>query len=154
DSAFADLSDLMSSEIARRLSIPVWLSASFNPGVTVATKALYGIDLKSISPEKAIARLPYPDLLIHSQTDERIPYEHSVRLKAASPNPDTILWTVDRAEHSKTFVTYPDEYVDRVMKYLDSRWIKVSSAKPFIEVRTCWNESLKPAEIGPPCVAS
>ena len=130
DSAFADISDLISVEIAKRLSIPVWLSASFVPGVTVATKLFYGIDLKSISPEQAIAQLSYPVLLIHSHTDGRIPYEHGVRLKAASPSPGTVLWIVDGVDHAKTFVTYPDEYIDRVTKYLDSRWGDGRGDKP------------------------
>ncbi|MBI4289505.1 MAG: alpha/beta fold hydrolase [Chloroflexi bacterium] len=122
DSAFADLSDLTATEVAKRLAIPYWLSRSLNPGVTLAAQAVYGIDLRSVSPEEAIARLPYPVLLIHSRTDGRISYDNAVRLKSASRNPDTVLWTVDKAEHAKSFVSYPDEYVQRVTGYFENRW--------------------------------
>lgn len=122
DSAFADLSDLMSKEVAKRLSIPTWLSRSFNPGVTVAARTVYGIKLRDISPERAVASLQYPVLLIHSEADARIPYEHAVRLKSASPNKETVLWSVNRVKHAETFVNFPDEYVERVTGYFESRW--------------------------------
>lgn len=122
DSAFSNVSDVRTNEIAKRLSIPKWLAASFDPGVTLVAQIFYGIEFKKISPDIAIKKLDYPVLLIHSKTDERIPYEHSVRLKSASPNQDTVMWTVAKAEHAKAFISYPEEYLDKITEYFESRW--------------------------------
>lgn len=122
DSAFADIRDMLSSEIPKRSPVPKGLSKAFIPGITVTTRLVYGIELDKIVPEKAISGLRYPVLLIHSRADERIPFEHSLRLKAASPHPGTTLWELKEVKHVKAFKTYPDEYTAQVVKYFSSRW--------------------------------
>ncbi len=122
DSAFSDVSPLRTNEVAKRLHIPRWLAAALDPGVAMAAQAFYGIDFQKIIPERQIGNLDYPLLLIHSKTDERIPYEHALELMAASINPATTLWTVDQVEHAKAFLSAPDDYADRVSQYFQARW--------------------------------
>lgn len=122
DSAFADLRHLLSREIPERTPVPKGLAGVFIPGITLSARLAYSIELDRIVPEKALADLKYPVLLIHSRGDERIPFENALRLKAASANPATTLWEVKDTKHVKGFQSYPDEYVERVLRYFLNRW--------------------------------
>ncbi len=122
DSSFADIRDMLSTEIPRRAPVPGWLATAFIPGITLTARSVYGIQLDRIVPERAVANLKYPLLLIHSRADERIPFQHALRLKASSPNPETVLWELNDIKHAKGFQSYPDEYVEHMLKYLQSRW--------------------------------
>ncbi|MBI4297840.1 MAG: prolyl oligopeptidase family serine peptidase, partial [Chloroflexi bacterium] len=122
DSSFADISDLIAEEVPKRSPAPRWAVPALLPGTIVAARLVYGIDIRAISPGKAIAKYPHPVLLIHGLKDERIPTQHAQRLVAASPNKDTQLWLVPDAEHARAFKAQPQEYVQRLVSYLDSRF--------------------------------
>lgn len=122
DSAFSDVRDMLSNEIPKRALVPKWLAPAFIPGITIAARLSYGIEMDKIVPEQAIAHLKYPILLIHSRADERIPFEQGLRLKTASADPGTTLWELKDTKHVKAFQSYPDEYVERVLKYFSNRW--------------------------------
>ena len=81
---------------------------------------LYEIDVATLVPEKVVKSLPYPILVIHGKAATRIPFEHSVRVHRAA-QPESSIWLVPEVEHVDAFLTYPDEYIERVMAYYDAR---------------------------------
>ena len=81
----------------------------------------YGIDLGSLVPEAAVADLGYPILVIHGTADSRIPYQQGQRVQQSAPAGSSI-WLVPDVGHVDAFATYPEEYVERVMAYLDDRF--------------------------------
>jgi dipeptidyl aminopeptidase/acylaminoacyl peptidase len=117
DSPFADISDLIVSETRERTDFPDWMVPALVPGMVTAGRLLYGIDINAIAPVKVVPRLDFPILLIHGLEDDRVPPSHSQRLKAASRHPDTELWLVPGAEHTRNFKAQPEEYIARVAGY-------------------------------------
>ncbi len=120
DSSFASVQDLIGQEMARKMVFPEWSAGIFLPAAKLFAKQLYDIDMNKVSPEKAIARIIYPVLLIHCTGDTRVPFEHSVRLQKAA-QPQSQLWLVDSSGHITSFTTFPDEYVRRISAYFDER---------------------------------
>jgi len=116
DSPFADARDLLNREIRRRTGLP----EIFGPGVTFFGSAEYGLDLNAIPPLKAMPAIaPRPILLMHGTADQRIPYEHSERLLAASAPGTADLWLVEGVGHTRAFYQYTDQYVARVIQFFD-----------------------------------
>jgi len=58
--------------------------------------------------------------VIHGIADERIPWQQGQRVAAAAKEGSAI-WLVPGVDHVDAFLTHPDEYVDRVSGYFDSR---------------------------------
>lgn len=67
-----------------------------------------------------MARLGYPVLVVHGGADTRIPVSHDGRVAEAGLV-GTQLWRVPGAEQVEAFEESPDEYVERVVGYLDAR---------------------------------
>ena len=120
DSSFADVHDLIAQETARATVFPQWVVPVFVPGMKVVSRALYGIDVGAVVPEKAAGTLGYPILVIHGEADERVPAEQSVRIHASAPV-GSELWLSPGSEHADAVIDAPDEYVKRVEVYYHSR---------------------------------
>lgn len=120
DSPFADISDLLAQETARKTPFPEWLVPVFIPGVEVAANLFYSIKIAELAPEDAVSGMDYPIFLIHSTGDSRIPSDHSVRIHAAA-HPDSTIWLVQGLEHTDAYPTYPDEYMTRILEYYEER---------------------------------
>ena len=121
DSPYADASDLIAREAARKTPFPLWLMPIFIPTTKLMAKGIYGIDIGALVPEEEAAHLDFPLLIIHGTDDQRIPLEHGERVfKAAKAG--SIMWRAPGVDHVDAFLTYPDEYVDRVTEYFGSRF--------------------------------
>ncbi|MQF96578.1 MAG: alpha/beta fold hydrolase [SAR202 cluster bacterium] len=120
DSPYANASDLISQESARKTPFPEWLIPVFIPTAKLMANGFYGIDLGELVPERAVAGLTYPIAVIHGTADERIPWEHGQRVAGAAHEGST-LWLVPDVDHVDAFLTHPDEYARRVTEYFDSR---------------------------------
>lgn len=116
DSAFADVLDLIAQETARTTPFPQWFVPVFIPGMSFMSSVLYGIDVGAVAPEKAVAALDYPILVIHGDADSRIPVGQSVRIHAAAPA-GSELWLVPGSDHADAFFDAPDEYAVQVDAY-------------------------------------
>ena len=110
DSPYANVSELIARETARKTPFPEWMTPAFMPGTKLAAKVIYGIDVGELVPEKAVASLGYPILVIHGDADDRIPCEHGIRIHRAA-HPDSQLWLVPGVDHVDTYIDHPDEYV-------------------------------------------
>jgi dipeptidyl aminopeptidase/acylaminoacyl peptidase len=116
DSPFADIRDMMSEELMRK----VGNADIFLPGIILAGKFLYGLDLAEIPPIKAAPLIaPRPLFILHGEADSRIPVDHSRRIYAAAKNPRAALWTVPGAEHTKEFNDARPEFIKRTTEFFD-----------------------------------
>ncbi len=120
DSPYARASDLIAREAARKTILPAWAARLFMPGAKLAARLLFGMDIGSVSPEKAVSRLGYPILVIHGTDDTRIPLEQGLRVYRAA-HPRSRLWVAHGVDHVDAFKTYPDEYARRVADYFEER---------------------------------
>ena len=120
DSSYAVASELIARETARKTPFPEWLVPIFVPAAALFADLLFDIDLGALDPEEAVARIDYPILVIHGDADDRIPFEHGYRLHA-SAHPESALWLAPGSDHVDAFLDYPEEYVDRVAAYFETR---------------------------------
>ena len=80
----------------------------------------HGIDLGQMIPEKSVATLDFPVLVIHGKNDDRVPVEHGIRVhRAAAAGSE--LWLVDSPGHSDGYLEAPEEYVRRIAAYFEDR---------------------------------
>ena len=118
DSTYANALELIAQETARKTIFPRWIVPLFVPGAELFASLLFDIDLGALAPEDAVTRLDFPILVIHGRDDTRIPVEHGVRVHMASHS-ESGLWLVSGVDHVDAFLTFPDEYVERVASYFD-----------------------------------
>lgn len=120
DSPYADISDLIAQETARKTVFPEWLAPVFLPGVKLIAKIQYDIDIGVLVPEEAVKILPYPIMIIHGTNDTRISLEHGKRVYDAA-HPASVMWVVPGVDHVQSFAEHPEEYVERVADYFDEQ---------------------------------
>jgi len=95
------------------------LPAFFTPGLVLASRVLYGIDIGSVVPTDVVRAHPERAFLfIQCVDDQTVAMHHGVDLKNASANPNTELWLVKDCGHVKAFVTYPAAWQEHVLAFL------------------------------------
>ena len=70
-----------------------------------------------VSPENAVAALPFPILLICGTRDRTIPCRHAEEIYRRARGPKE-LWAVEGAGHASALGRAPAEYENRVMRFL------------------------------------
>ena len=75
-----------------------------------------GFPAGEVSPEKAVAALPFPVLLICDAEDTVLPCRHTRRIYAAASGPKQI-WVVPRAFHTAALGYEPAEFRRRVLEF-------------------------------------
>lgn len=130
DSAYADIRDLIATEVGRRTHVPGFIADwLMRPGIEVAARLLYGLDLAAVAPDRAVSRItPRPVLLIHGAQDPVIPLDHATRLKNHAPAAAAELWILDGKGHTEgarsgrcNLVPSPDraQFLERITSFLD-----------------------------------
>lgn len=120
DTTYTSVSDLLAQEVARKTPLPDWITPVFIPGTELMANGIYGINIGELAPEKAIAGLGYPLLIIHGDADQRVPVGHGERVAAAAPA-GSAFWRTPGVDHVDSFKAFPAEYVERVTSYLSGR---------------------------------
>jgi alpha-beta hydrolase superfamily lysophospholipase len=116
DSCWADLMDLIRSQISRRRRMPNILT----PFIPRVAKAVYGVDIDEIRPLDAVCRIaPRPMLFIHGELDRTVPVESSLRLRHAGNSDESKLWVVPEAPHVGSYRARPEEYITRTTAFFD-----------------------------------
>jgi alpha-beta hydrolase superfamily lysophospholipase len=93
----------------------------FCPASIFAIRALAkagGFDPDEVSPEKAVARHPFPVLLICGTNDHRIPCRHAEAIYDAATGPKE-LWIVRGAGHASALGQARAEYENRVVGFYE-----------------------------------
>ena len=123
DSCYADPLELVQTELPGRSRLPLVVV----PLVRAMVKLLYGIDFARVRPIDAVSQItPRPILFIHGQADEAVPVEHSLRLFQAAANPRSEVWVVPDAAHVGSYLTRPEEYMERVTTFFNRHLREVS----------------------------
>ena len=120
DGTYADVTDLVAFEVARKTPVPEWAAPVFIPGASLLADMLYGVDMGLLVPERSVGDIDYPILVIHGEADTRIPTEHGIRVHKAA-HPGSELWITPDTDHGDSFTNFPEEYVDRLVSYFTSR---------------------------------
>jgi pimeloyl-ACP methyl ester carboxylesterase len=123
DSSFADYSLVLRSSMSGfKRPLTLWI-----PGMEFMARSVYGIDIREISPARAIARSDTPVLVIHGEDDTVIPVEHARLLgRAIGASFDEIedgeetVWIVPGAGHTGAFRTQPKTYIERLVKFYEA----------------------------------
>jgi len=116
DSCWADLMDLIKSEVARRPYMPRFLT----PIVPVVAKTIYGVDIEEIKPLQAVTKVaPRPIFFIHGEADRKISVDNARRLYQANSSQNNMLWIVPKAGHARGYKSQPEEYINKVTAFFD-----------------------------------
>jgi len=116
DSCWADLMDLIKSEVARRPYMPRFLTPVI-PGIA---KIVYGVNVEEAQPVRAVSRIaPRPIFFIHGEADRKVPVDNARRLYGANNNQSNMLWIVPKARHARAYKAQPEEYINKVAAFFD-----------------------------------
>ncbi len=77
-----------------------------------------GFNPDEVSPAKAVAKRPFPVLLICGTRDVTIPCRHAQQIYRAASDPEE-LWIVRGAQHASALAHAPKEYEDRVVRFFN-----------------------------------
>ncbi len=116
DSCWADIMDLIKSEVARRPYMPRFLTPVI-PGIA---KIVYGVNVEEAQPLQAVTKIaPRPIFFIHGEADRKIPVDNARRLYQANNNHNNALWIVPKAKHARAYKAQPEEYITKVTAFFD-----------------------------------
>ncbi|MGE5138176.1 MAG: alpha/beta hydrolase [Rudaea sp.] len=117
DSVWAELDPVL----ARKFTYYTGLPQIFVPATIWSGKLLYGIDVQSNRPARALSALgERPVLLIHGQQDDFIPVSNAYALqKAAANNPNFSLWVVPGTGHTRAYHEQPAQFIRRMLSFYD-----------------------------------
>lgn len=96
EASYADLPLVLWEQLPQVSGLPSF----FVPGAMLAARLFLGIDPWAVRPEEDARRLceeGVPLMIIHSTSDEVVPFEHAKRLESASP--EATFWLMEGYEH-------------------------------------------------------
>lgn len=91
----------------------------FSPLLTWQLKARIGVAADWFSPERAVAKIPCPKLIIGGMEDRHTTPADTEALFASAQEPKE-LWMVPNARHEDLHRVAPSEYEARVISFLES----------------------------------
>jgi len=94
----------------------------FRPAATMALSQAEkegGFSGEDVSPEEAVAKRPFPILLICGTEDHKIPCRHARTIYRRATGPKE-LWIVEGAGHTAAFGVAHDEFEKRVLEFFES----------------------------------
>jgi len=119
DSPFSDLGEYLNGSLQNWSPLP----RIFNGITLLSIKLLTGVDPYNVSPKKSMENLgSIPVMLIHSKDDSAIPFSNSEELYSvynSSQGTKGEFWQVSGVDHVGAYEKHPQEYMDRVFKFLD-----------------------------------
>ena len=116
ESAYADLPLILRQQLPEASGLPSF----FNPSVMLAAKLFLGLDAWAVRPAEDARKLckeEVPLLIIHSRSDEVVPFEHAQRIKTACP--EAAFWQIEGVGHIEAY-TLP-EYQERLLGFLQTQ---------------------------------
>ncbi|MFH0992910.1 MAG: alpha/beta hydrolase [bacterium] len=121
DCPFADLRGQLRHLVKRTHFIPVWPSL---PIAEMIFRAKTKARIAAVSPIVAVTKAKQPILFIHGRADGFIPYESSVRLHAACPDPKALYLADNDARHAESFRKNREEYIAVVNRFMKDHVLK------------------------------
>jgi len=116
DSCWANLADLIKSQISRRTALPTFLGVLV-PGIA---KRAYGLNICEVRPIDAVKKIaPRAVFFVHGEVDTVVSVENAIRLYHSIHNPNNRLWVVPEAEHVQSFKTQPEQYTRKIIHFFN-----------------------------------
>ena len=118
DCAYADAAPLLEREVPKKGGLP----SGFTPGILLAARVMFGVDFYNARPVDVVSRLaPRPVFFIHGLKDDYVSPVNTQQLVAAArvPGSRVQVWFVAKATHAQSFHVEGQEYVRRVVNFLD-----------------------------------
>jgi len=113
DSCFADISEMISRQLMS--AFPAFII--FKPGSMFMGRQFFGMETNHLINN--VEQISCPILFINGTKDPAIPNEDAYRLFLASRNPASQIWIVNGADHSKSYLTNPEVYADKIVSFLN-----------------------------------
>lgn len=114
DSSYADLGGLTEAYYGNFGPLS-WALARFTGHWA---RLFLGVDPRSVSPAAAAQGTTTPVLVIHSRTDDQIPFRHALVIQAAlADNPKAGVWFLESARHGESWSRHQAEYEERVRAF-------------------------------------
>jgi uncharacterized protein len=113
EASYSDLPLVLRERLPQAGGLPPF----FVPGVMLAARLFLGIDPWAVRPEEDARKLyeeGVPFMIIHSTSDEVVPFEHAKRLESACP--EATFWRMESYEHVGAYA-HP-EYGERLLGFL------------------------------------
>ena len=137
DGVWPDLRQLLNGEIPDKSGLPTF----YTPGVYLAARLLYGIDVDAAKPARDVATIAAtgrPLLLIHEADDAHVSPERAAALdEAAATDPRADHWLIPATPHVKGYLLHPDAYDARLLAFLGSaRWARLDGRRTTSHDRT------------------
>ncbi|MDA0700245.1 MAG: alpha/beta hydrolase, partial [bacterium] len=120
---YADIAPILEARWPGASGLPM----PFLSGTRVAHRLSFGFDPGGVRPEVEIARVvPRPIQRVHGTADTTVPYEHGLRLAAAS---GADLWKLPGVAHADAYAADPVAYANRAIEFFDAALrVQVASA--------------------------
>lgn len=115
EAGYADLPLLLGRAIPESSGLP----AFFNPGIVLSAKLLLDFDPRAVVPKREAARLSEEEtslFIIHSTTDETVPFEHARIFRNAYPEAE--FWRLKGYDHVEAYTH--SQYRERLLNFLQS----------------------------------
>lgn len=124
DSPFSDLEAFLKENLSYWSKLP---KKPFTPLIYHSMRKLLKIDPAEVSPINNVKNSKGKSfLLIHSKTDEAIPYTESEKLvQSISPDNDRELWLTEDGDHIHSYLLNKKEYERRVLRFLN-KYLKLA----------------------------
>ncbi len=120
DSAFTSVSDLLIQEVADRTRAARWSATALRPGILFVARVAKRLDISEVRPVDSVALYDYSLGLVHCSTDERVPLEHLIQIRAQVQAPPRMT-VYEGCEHSQGWEDYTDHYEAYLVDYFDER---------------------------------
>lgn len=122
DSPFSDLESYLRQNLSFWSKLP---SRPFTPMIIYSMKKLLKIDSSDVSPMNIVKNaIGKSFLLIHSKSDEAIPYLESEKIyQEISSGHHKELWLTENAEHINSYLVFKEEYERRVLTFLNEHFM-------------------------------
>ena len=124
DCPFSDTMDLFRYMLPHRAHLPRW---PLLPLAAFLGKAVYGYDMRAVSPIRSVRGSDTPICLFHGEADKLIPCIHSQKLLEASRNPKSRMHLVPGAHHAAALAGDPEGYARVLNEFLDACTEEVST---------------------------
>lgn len=119
DCGYTSVWDQFAKELKERFGLPIF------PMLYVSSwlcDIKLGWNFKEASSIKQVTKCKLPMFFIHGDSDDWVPTSMVHEVYAAKPHPKE-LWIVPETAHVKSYMNYPEEYTERVKKFVE-RYMK------------------------------
>lgn len=116
DCGYTSVWDEFASELKNQFSLPAF---PLMYSTSMLCKIAHGWSFGEASPINQVAKCQRPMLFIHGDKDTFVPFGMLQQLYDAKPGKKE-MWITKGTEHAASYLDYPQEYTERVRKFLDA----------------------------------